>query len=583
MSNDAEPISRASSQHLVGLSESLASIAIRYDSTPSELAQLNKLSSHMVYPGQKLKVPSAETLSELEPFKKPPSSPSLPITKTQTVRFSSQFSSYENLSLCKSSEERNSLPAASPGDELSPTLIRIRAKYITQCRGCVHGRLHLTPQSIVFEPNSADQLVEDRGKAEFAVILSMQAISDLTVTSDFTKFLVAKHTSSPRSIPAKRQHKDCPAKSSPREIGMFEAPDSGGLELGDATDISPIKSPADTLSYSFVDPGHKNSRLLSDSDDSDSFGDLNQPMFLRLSTLHTPLDTFDAPGVSIFSRLIRSRQETEAALKRQKSREEYWFAIPPSRSDSIYAFIVQWNPHIQKLGPATAVSNADQLHDGSFSFQFKENHFEMVAPSPSWDILPSLDTLREQDHRAAADAVPLPSLVGTSTLLSRPLLRELNYLLPSRTVGHDLWLVYSSFVHGISLRTMYRNMEPCFGPIVFLLRDDRQQLFGGIVSCPLKVSDHYYGTGESFMFRVEASSGKVSPFHWTGLNTFFVKGDLDSISFGGGNGKPALWLDGDFYNGSSFPCPTFDNSQLSGTEDFLCTGFEAWGFVDWNS
>ena len=575
MSNATESLTPHSSQHSVGLSESLASIAIRYNSTPSELAQLNKLTSHMVYPGQKLKVPSSDTLSELEPFKKPPSSPSLPIART--VRISSQFSSYENISLCKSPEDprRYSLPTVSPSDELSHTLMRIRAKYMTQFRGCVHGRLHLTPQSIVFEPNSADQLVEDRGSNEFSVILSMQAISDLTVTSDFTKFVLCTQSSSPRSIPSpptRKRGKEAPTKSSPREPGLFETTGPSELELCELPEISFTKSPVDDSTVS------KNSRPLSDSEESDSTGDLIQPMFLRLATVQTPLDTLDAPTTSLFTRLIRSKPDTDSAIKRVKTREEYWFAIPHSRSDSLYAFIVQWNPQI-KPGPGLAASDNDK----SFCLNFKENYIDTDSTSTSWDMLPSLDTLREQDHRAAADAVPLPSLFGTASLLSRPLLRELNYLLPSRTVGHDLWLVYSSFVHGISLRTMYRNMEKCTGPVVFILRDDRQHLFGGVVSCPLRVSDHYYGTGESFVFRFEASSCKVSPYRWTGINTFFVKGDHDSISFGGGNGKPALWLDGDFYNGSSFPCSTFDNLQLSCNEDFLCTGFESWGFADWNS
>ena len=569
MSETAEPLSGSSSQHLVGPSESLASIAIRYDSTPSKLAQLNKLSSHMVYPGQKLKVPSHETLSELFPPNKPAPSPSLPIAKCQTVRPSSQFSSYENLSLRETPEHK----LASPGEEFSPALMRIRAKYITQCRGCVLGRLHLTPQAIIFVPDSGDQLVEDRGRSEFAVIVSMHSISDLTVTSYFTKFQVSERTSSPLPVPSAKPRRETPARSSPREIGMFPREigmSPGEFELGELPEISFTKSRVETPT---PEPRLKDSALLSDSDDSDPPGDLLQPVFLRFSVLETPLDTIDALKASIFSRLIRPYQEADSA-KRAKNRQEYWFAIPQAHSDSLYAFVLQYNSQIPRPGP-------DQL-DAS-CLQFKEDYIETDASSASWDVLPSLDTLREQDHRAAVDAVPLPSLVGTASLLSRPLLRELNYLLPSRTVGHDLWLVYSSFVHGISLRTMYRNMEACSGPVVFVLRDDRQQLFGGVVSCPLRVSDHYYGTGESFMFRVDASPCKVSPYRWTGLNTFFVKGDHDSISFGGGNGKPALWIDGDFYNGSSFPCLTFDNLQLSGTEDFLCTGFEAWGFVDWNS
>ena len=554
-------------QHLVDISESLASIAIRYNSTPSELAQLNKLSSHMIFPGQKLKVPTTESLKEtMDSYKKLPVSASLPIATSNRVELSSEYSSYVNLSLDKSSDtETNlyptSLPRASPGDELTETSMRIRVKYITQNKGCVHGKLLLTSKSIIFEPSPSDQLVEDRGKGEFAVILSMDSITDVTVTSDFTKFVSCQSSSSPRPIPSKSPlvtHKQLQKESSnsPLEDARCEPPLE--FELAEWTD---------TKCYTEqVREDYK-------CDVTDSSEDLLQPMFLCLSVLQTPLDTFEATG-SIFSRLIRPRTDSDS--KRSKNHSEYWFAIPHSRSDVLYAFLVAWNPHLNR-------QKTERLDDSSYTLHFKENYISTDAPSASWDVLPSLTTLREIDHRAAADSVPLPSLVGTASLLNQRLLRELNYLLPSRTVGHDMWLVYSSFVHGISLRTMYRNMEKCNGPVVFITKDDHQDVFGGVVSCPLRVSEHYYGTGESFVFRVDRDSSKVSPYHWTGLNTFFVKGDLDSISFGGGNGKPALWLDGDFYNGSSFPCSTFDNLQLSCSEDFLCTGFETWGFVEWHS
>ena len=563
--SDGSPPPHASPQHCVGTNETLVGVAIKYDTSTGELMRLNRLSSHSLFPGQKLRVPMPDALPDISCVKKTVTSPSLPISKPDkrthhSHTFNSQFSSFEEISLPKTSELdlhflNNSLPCASPGDELTNILIRIRAKYITLDKGCARGKLHLTPQSFIFEPDSSDQVVELQGHDQFAVILPMQSISDLKVTSDFTKFLGAKTTvSSPVKIPDKG------AKFRP-----------------------PTKEPA----FSSPDPSDRSPLSPQDSTESE-WRDIAQPMFLRLTTLHTPLDTFDSPPPSLFARLTRPRgasSETEIqALKRAKSRSEYWFAIPHSRADSLYAFFLQWNPSAQD---SRQESRPGKLEDQrSFSLHFKENHITATSvspPSQSWAVLPSVDTIRETNHRAAVDACPLPKLVGTASLLDQRLLRELNYLLPSRTVGHDLWLVYSSFVHGISLRTMYRNMEGCTGPILFVLRDNQQWVFGGVVSCPLRVSEHYYGTGESFMFRVERQSQKVQPFYWTGCNTFIVKGDDDSISFGGGNGKPALWLDGDFYNGSSFPCNTFDNSQLSCSEDFLCTGFESWGFVEWKS
>ena len=45
------------------------------------------------------------------------------------------------------------------------------------------------------------------------------------------------------------------------------------------------------------------------------------------------------------------------------------------------------------------------------------------------------------------------------------------------------------------------------------------------------------------------------------------------------SGNFGLWLDEDLYHGSSHPCTTYNNVQLSSREDFLCSGLEAWTFV----
>jgi len=44
-------------------------------------------------------------------------------------------------------------------------------------------------------------------------------------------------------------------------------------------------------------------------------------------------------------------------------------------------------------------------------------------------------------------------------------------------------------------------------------------------------------------------------------------------------GVLGLWLDEDLYHGRTHACSTFNNQVLSGNEDFICTGLEAWSFV----
>lgn len=49
----------------------------------------------------------------------------------------------------------------------------------------------------------------------------------------------------------------------------------------------------------------------------------------------------------------------------------------------------------------------------------------------------------------------------------------------SAAVGHDWFLIYSTFKHGISLRTLYRNMVTAELPesaIVLLVRDEQNKV-----------------------------------------------------------------------------------------------------------
>ncbi|MPC97048.1 TLD domain-containing protein 2 [Portunus trituberculatus] len=101
------------------------------------------------------------------------------------------------------------------------------------------------------------------------------------------------------------------------------------------------------------------------------------------------------------------------------------------------------------------------------------------------------------------------------------------------------------------------------------------QTFGAVVSCSLHVSELYYGTGESFLFSFQP---EFQVFSWTGENTFFVKGNNESLIVGGGDGNFGLWLDGDLYQGRTQPCKTFNNPQLTDSEDFIIKAVECWCF-----
>ncbi|XP_017447758.1 TLD domain-containing protein 2 isoform X3 [Rattus norvegicus] len=119
--------------------------------------------------------------------------------------------------------------------------------------------------------------------------------------------------------------------------------------------------------------------------------------------------------------------------------------------------------------------------------------------------------------------------------------------LPPRVTGHPWNLIFCTSRDGFSLQRLYRQMEGHSGPVLLLLRDQDGQMFGAFSSSALRLSKGFYGTGETFLF---SFSPQLKVFKWTGHNSFFVKGDLDSLMMGSGRCvslSPTSW-------GS--PCPS---------------------------
>ncbi|XP_066434964.1 oxidation resistance protein 1 [Eleutherodactylus coqui] len=168
-----------------------------------------------------------------------------------------------------------------------------------------------------------------------------------------------------------------------------------------------------------------------------------------------------------------------------------------------------------------------------------------------------------------------PNLSDPSQLLQVDQIEKLTKHLPPRTIGYPWTLVYSTSKHGMSLKTLYRTMLGLDTPVLLVIKDSDSQVFGALASDPFKISDCFYGTGETFLFTF---CPEFQVFKWTGDNMFFIKGDMDALAFGGGGGEFALWLDGDLYHGRSHSCKTFGNSTLSKKEDFIVQDIEIWAF-----
>uniref|UniRef100_A0A8P0P9H8 Oxidation resistance protein 1 n=1 Tax=Canis lupus familiaris TaxID=9615 RepID=A0A8P0P9H8_CANLF len=302
---------------------------------------------------------------------------------------------------------------------------------------------------------------------------------------------------------------------------------------------------------------------------------------------------------------VSQASATMQQYAQRDKKHEYWFAVPQERTDHLYAFFIQWSPEIY------ADDTGEYTREPGFIVVKKIEESETnedstnEAAAREWEVVSvaeyhrRIDALNTEELRTLCRRLQIttredinskqiapakadlesesfrPNLSDPSELLLPDQIEKLTKHLPPRTIGYPWTLVYGTGKHGTSLKTLYRTMTGLDTPVLMVIKDSDGQVFGALASEPFKVSDGFYGTGETFVFTF---CPEFEVFKWTGDNMFFIKGDMDSLAFGGGGGEFALWLDGDLYHGRSHSCKTFGNHTLSKKEDFFIQDIEIWAF-----
>ncbi|XP_068609748.1 nuclear receptor coactivator 7 [Brachionichthys hirsutus] len=252
---------------------------------------------------------------------------------------------------------------------------------------------------------------------------------------------------------------------------------------------------------------------------------------------------------------------------------EYWFAVPQERVDHLYSFFVQWSPDVygkEAREQGFVVVEKDEL-------DMIDNFFSDPA-SCSWEIITVDEARRRQsfsscDGDCAVDVLPL--LSDSSDLLQDTHVQKLACRLPARVQGYHWRLAYSTVKNGTSLKTLYRNLADVDSPVLLVVKDMDNQVFGAFSTHPFRVSEHCYGTGETFLY---SFCPEIQVYRWSGENSYFVKGNVDSLQMGGGGGQLGLWLDAELYRGTTTECATFNNQPLSAQQDFNIHSLEIWTF-----
>uniref|UniRef100_A0A915K3W5 Oxidation resistance protein 1 n=1 Tax=Romanomermis culicivorax TaxID=13658 RepID=A0A915K3W5_ROMCU len=246
---------------------------------------------------------------------------------------------------------------------------------------------------------------------------------------------------------------------------------------------------------------------------------------------------------------------------------EIWFSIPHERIDVLYLLFLQWCVEEPSDSSVETTSELQDTVNSSVKFividdaKYAEkptvsdiplftNPYQFTSDTHSqesilldrnnikliWQLL-RLDEFQRRFSLSGLTEtyfLPLPEGSSRSTLLNENLTRRLVGVLPARAQIYPWVLIYSSHEHGFSLRTMYNRMSRWHedqSPTLLIVKDDNGRVFGAVLSCTLKVDEHFYGSGESLLF-TDFPSFKT--FRWTGANTFVVICALDSLAIGAG-------------------------------------------------
>ncbi|KAM7292263.1 oxidation resistance protein 1 isoform X1 [Ixodes scapularis] len=335
-----------------------------------------------------------------------------------------------------------------------------------------------------------------------------------------------------------------------------------------------------------------------------------------------PAQSSEAPLLYLCLRMgkpLHKRLPRSASTRgKYRLRPQYWFGIPRTRVDELYYFLERWAPSVygdvhradlSLRGFESLPDSGDEEEEGDGEvpagedggtpdagtkvghsvigkkggalrfFKFFDGSTAPVALGPNaspgdWEVV----SMSEAQRESPLDLIelPLPELLDSTEIFTEDHRRKLSKELPARAESYSWALVYSTLKHGFSLKTLYREMLKVETPIILAILDTEGAVFGALSSCSLKMSDHFYGTGESFLF---SFFPEFKVYRWAGDNGYFIKGNADSLAFGAGDGQFGLWLDGDLFHGRSRRCKTYMNDVLSTKEDFVVKALEAWGFV----
>ncbi|ORX82544.1 TLD-domain-containing protein [Anaeromyces robustus] len=151
----------------------------------------------------------------------------------------------------------------------------------------------------------------------------------------------------------------------------------------------------------------------------------------------------------------------------------------------------------------------------------------------------------------------------------------LPYVTPSAYREYRSWrLIYCLEYHGSNLQTMYDCVYERV-PLITAIMDEEGYIFGAYTTEYFHKDTHYYGNGETFLWKYSIHDNSFKVFPSTGSNHYYIISEKNYLAFGGGKGF-GLYINDDFIDGYSDNCETFNNEILSCRQQFKCINVEMW-------
>ena len=136
-------------------------------------------------------------------------------------------------------------------------------------------------------------------------------------------------------------------------------------------------------------------------------------------------------------------------------------------------------------------------------FREEPQNFKSKAQAQRLDEVEHVNLLKKPVKR-----IIHPTLLDKSNIANNDQMAQIISCVPDLYQLMEWKLLYSSVHHGTSFKNLMRRAKSA-NPFLLICRDNYDNILGGYGSDSLKISQSYYGTGETFIFSFKVTQWKI--------------------------------------------------------------------------